>query len=73
MLTVAELIEYLGDFDPDLPVKIAYQPDYPMAERAELVQEAEGKNYHGKEERAVYICSSTSGGNEYAPRCLYND
>lgn len=30
MTTVQELIDRLGDFDPDMEIGVAYQPSYPL-------------------------------------------
>lgn len=72
-MTVRDLMEFLEEYDPDTAVKIAYQPHWPLATDATFVKEAIGTNRYGDETRAVYICESPYGGNEYAPGCLYND
>ena len=62
-MKVRELMEYLEEFDPDMEVKIAYQPNWPMQVEIDEVKEAEGK---------VYLCQMFNG-NDYAPEGLYED
>lgn len=56
-------MEYLEEFDPDMEVKIAYQPNWPMQVAIDEVKEADGK---------VYVCQMFNG-NDYAPEGLYED
>ena len=62
-MKVRELMEYLEEFDQDMEVKIAYQPNWPMQVEIDEVKEAEGK---------VYLCQMFNG-NDYAPEGLYED
>lgn len=62
-MRVRELIELLEELDPDMEVKIAYQPNYPLCAEADDVREADGK---------VYICQLNSR-NDYAPPGLYDE
>ncbi|MBQ9167939.1 MAG: hypothetical protein IJX67_05980 [Oscillospiraceae bacterium] len=62
-MKVYELMEYLEDFDPDMEVKIIYQPNYPMQTTLDDVKEADGK---------VYLCQLYSG-NDYAPSGLLDE
>ena len=62
-MKVKELMEYLEEFDPEMEVKIAYQPSWPMQVHIDDVKEADGK---------VYVCQLYNG-NDYAPNGLYED
>lgn len=62
-MKVRELMELLEGYDPDMEVKIAYQPNFPMQVDIDAVAEAEGK---------VYVCQLFNG-NDYAPHGLYED
>lgn len=62
-MRVRELIEYLEEFDGDMEVKIAYQPNYPMQASIDDVKEADGK---------IYVIQINNG-NDYAPEEIYED
>ena len=62
-MKVYELMELLEEFNPDMEVKIAYQPNWPMQVDIDAVKEADGK---------VYVCQLFNG-NDYAPEGLYED
>jgi hypothetical protein len=71
--TVGELITELENFDPDAPVRIAFQPTRPLrAEAGNVV--AQGELVDGERDedpRLVWIAATTSVGyneNPYAPR-----
>ena len=56
----------LGDFyemfDEDAEVKLAYQPSWPLCTAVASVKKKDG---------VIYVCESGYGGNDYAPRCLF--
>lgn len=62
-MKVKELMELLEEYDPEMEVRIAYQPNWPMQVDIDAVKEAEGK---------VYVCQLFNG-NDYAPEGLYED
>jgi hypothetical protein len=58
--TVQDLIDALGEYPPDMPVKIAHQPSYPL--RADVAEPVEVDGI-------LYI---PEGGNEdYASRAIF--
>ena len=61
-MTVRDLMEILEMFDEDAEVKLAYQPSWPLCAAAASVKKKDG---------VVYVCESEYGGNDYAPRCLF--
>ena len=62
MLTVGQLIEALQAHDPDMEVRMVYQPNYPLqANIADVTILPTGEN----DEEAVYL---TEGNPEYGPR-----
>lgn len=60
-MRVHELLEILEELDPNMEIKIAYQPHWPMQATIGEVKDAEG---------TVYICQADAG-NDYAPEGLY--
>ena len=60
-MRVYELIELLEELDPNMEIKIAYQPHWPMQAAIGDVKDAEG---------TVYICQ-VDPANDYAPQGLY--
>ena len=62
-MTVRDLMEALELFDPNSEVKLAYQPNWPLAARGASAKKKDG---------VVYICESGFGGNDYAPHCLFD-
>ena len=61
-MTVRDLMEILEMFDPNAEVKLAYQPNWPLCTEAASAKQKDG---------VVFICESGFGGNDYAPRCLF--
>ena len=61
-MTVRDLMEILEMFDEDAEVKLAYQPSWPLCAAAASVKKKDG---------VVYVCESGYGGNDYAPRRLF--
>ena len=61
-MKVRDLMEILEMFNPDSEVKLAYQPNWPLCTKVASAKKKDG---------VVYICESGFGGNDYAPRCLF--
>lgn len=61
-MTVSELIEMLEDYDPDMQVKSALQPSWPLAAPIVGVQDT-------NDDATVWIV--TGAASEYAPEGLY--
>src|SRR6476619_2370499 len=65
-MTVGQLIEYLGDLDEDTPVRLAFQPSWPL-------------QYHVSGDIRVVrgICYLAEGGqvydSPYAPRAVFGE
>lgn len=66
-MTVQELIDQLTYLEPDLPVEVAIQPQWPLACTIESIQIADDSN--GQE--TVWIAASTQYG--YAPEGVYSN
>ncbi len=75
-MTVGELIDYLGQYDEDAQVRVAYQPGYPL--RAKVVSVIAQSEIYAEEladtaeeygDEVVWIATDSVGGAEdpYAP------
>ena len=63
-----EIIERYGE---DMEVRVAYQPNWPLSNRAGGVKVARGGYGHGGD-RAVYVYESATAPGEYAPSRIYD-
>ena len=61
-MTVQELTDLLADFDPDMPVAVAYQPNYPLQAGVQDVRVAA----RADEPEKVYIFAAGNDG--YGPQ-----
>jgi hypothetical protein len=68
--TVAELIEYLEQFDDNMPIRVAQQPNYPLVATIENVRQVTEDDNSGREGPYVWIATreiTTHRENPYAP------
>ena len=72
-MTVRDLMEMLEEVDPDIEVRIAYQPHYPMSAGATFIKVATGNTRSGRTAQFLHICQNPAGGNEYAPEGIFDD
>lgn len=61
--TVADLMELLEGFDPMAPVRIAFQPNYPLAAEVAAVTQPDFND--AEPETATVWIAATSGVNSY--------
>lgn len=65
--TVADLIDLLANLDPDMEVRVAHQPSYPLS--AELLGVTTTTSREGEE--LVYLVAGPAY--EYAPEAIYEE
>ncbi len=69
-MTVRELITLLEDYDDNMQVVIAHQPNYPLQASVQNVTDAPLADDEEKRE-LVYVVAGAS--TEYAPREVFDD
>ena len=63
--TVADLLEYLADFDPSAPVRLASQPSWPMEHYVGRVAETGGAVYIGEGSHIGYLSGEAAADLEW--------
>lgn len=80
-MTVTELREILEELETNgkgnEEVKLAYQPNWPMEVKLDHVYAQQEYQEEFEDEykslKGVYLCQSPYGGNDYAPRVVFED